>query len=119
MFFISVAAEGDYVRVLAEQQDVWDRAGFASLDEFLLERARGGGGQEACVYVPTDFFGVVQEPLKTHRWLPDITWRIEVRRYECRVNCKPKSTAARFQKTGPAAATSKAKSTEPAGRRRY
>src|SRR5271168_2205704 len=119
MFSISVAAQGDYVRVLAEQQDVWDRAGFASFNEFLLERARGGVGQEACAYLPADFFWVVHEPLKTHRWLPDITWRIEVRRYECHVNCKPKSTAARFQKTGPAATMSKAKSTEPAGRRRY
>src|SRR5271156_4688242 len=119
MFFISVTAEGDYVRVLAEQQDVRDRAGFAGLDELVLRRPRWGVGQEACVYGPTDFFGVVHEPLKTHRWLPDITWRIEVRRYECHVNCKLRSTAARSQKTGPAATTSKAKSTKTAGRRRH
>ena len=73
MFSISVAAQGDYVRVLAEQQDVRDRAGFASFNEFLLERARGGVGQEACVYVPTDFFWVVHETVAVSGGLPPIS----------------------------------------------
>src|SRR5271170_1753740 len=81
----------------------------------MLERAGLGVGQEACVQLPADFFWVVHEPLKTRRLLPHFTWRTEVRRYECQVNGKPTSTAARSQKAGPAAT----KSTEPAGRRRY
>jgi hypothetical protein len=33
------------VGVLAEEQEVWDRAGFAGFDEFLLECAGLGVGQ--------------------------------------------------------------------------
>jgi hypothetical protein len=75
MFFFAVAAQGDGVRMLAEEQEVWDRAGFAGFDELMLERAGWGVGQEACVHLPADFFWVVHGPLKMHRSLPDITWR--------------------------------------------
>src|SRR5271170_3047133 len=85
IFFFSVAAQGDYVRVLAEEQDVWDVAGFAGCDELMLERAGLGVGQEASVHLPADFFWVVHEPLKTRRLLPHFTWRTEVRRYESKV----------------------------------
>src|SRR5271163_2406996 len=64
IFFFSVAAQGDHVRVLAEEQDVWDVAGFAGFDELILERAGLGVGQEACVHLPADFFWVDHEPLK-------------------------------------------------------
>ena len=47
IFFFSVAAQSDHMRVLAEEQDVWDRAGFAGFDELILERAGFGVGQEA------------------------------------------------------------------------
>jgi hypothetical protein len=70
MFFFSVAAERDHVRVLAEEQDVGNGASFAGFDELTLERTSWGVGQEACVYLPADFFWVVHEPLNTHRMLP-------------------------------------------------
>ena len=41
MFVFSVAAERDHVRMLAEEQDVGNGAGFAGFDELMLERAGG------------------------------------------------------------------------------
>jgi hypothetical protein len=70
MLFFSVAPQRDYVRVLAEKQDVWDGAGFAGFDELMLERARGRVRQEPCIYLPADFFWVVHEPLNVRRMLP-------------------------------------------------
>jgi hypothetical protein len=75
MFFFAIAAQGDGVRMLAEQQDVGNGAGFAGFDELILKRAGWSVGQEACVHLPADFFWMVHEPLKVHRSLPDITWR--------------------------------------------
>jgi len=70
MLFFSVAPQRDYVRVLAEKQDVWDGAGLAGFDELMLERARGRVRQEPCIYLPADFFWVVHEPLNVRRMLP-------------------------------------------------
>jgi hypothetical protein len=67
IFFFAVAAQGDYVGMLAEEQDVGDRAGFAGCDELTLQRASLGVGQESCVHLPANFFWVVHEPLKP-RW---------------------------------------------------
>ena len=106
MFFFSVAAQGDDVGVLAEEQDVGDGASFAGFDELILERAGWGVGQEACVYLPADFFWVVHVPLKTRRRLPRVPWRTEVRRYES----EAKAVRSRF--AGPAA--TKANSTTTA-----
>jgi hypothetical protein len=85
IFAIPVAAQSDCVRMLAEEQDVWDDAGFAGFDELMLERAGWGVGQEACVHLPADFFWVVHEPLKTLRLWLHCSWRTEVRRYENQV----------------------------------
>jgi hypothetical protein len=73
MLFFSVAAQGDCVRMLAEEQDVWNGAGFAGFDELMLERAGGGVGQEACVYLPADFFWVVHETVAVSGGLPPIS----------------------------------------------
>ena len=70
MFLFSVAAHGDGVRVLAEEQDVWNGAGFTGFHELILERAGRVVGQEPCVYLPADFFWVGHEPLNVHRMLP-------------------------------------------------
>jgi hypothetical protein len=90
MCFFSVAAQGDYVWVLAEEQDVWNGASFAGFDELMLECASWGVGQEARVYLPADFFWLVHEPLRTHLSLPNITWRTEVRRYKFEDRAKVK-----------------------------
>jgi|SRR5580658_1871864 hypothetical protein len=73
MFFFSVAAQGDCVRMLAEEQDVWDCAGFAGFDELMLELAGEGVGQEVCVYVPTDFFWLLHETVAISGGLPPIS----------------------------------------------
>ena len=60
---LSVAAERDHVGMLAEQQHVWNGAGFAGFDELMLQFARGAVGEQACVHLPADFFWVLHEPL--------------------------------------------------------
>jgi hypothetical protein len=73
MFFFSVAAQGDGVRMLAEEQDVWNGAGFAGFDELMLERAGWGVGQEACVYLPADFLWALHETVAVSGGLPPIS----------------------------------------------
>jgi hypothetical protein len=73
MFFFSVPAQGDCVWVLAEEQDVWDGAGFAGFDELVLQCARRGVGQEACVYLPADFFWLLHETVAVSGGLPPIS----------------------------------------------
>jgi hypothetical protein len=73
MFFFSVAAEGDRVRMLAEEQDVWDDAGFAGFDKLMLKRAGWGVRQEACVYVPANFFRLLHETVAVSGGLPPIS----------------------------------------------
>jgi hypothetical protein len=73
MFFFSAAAQGDYVGMFTEEQDVWDGAGFAGFDELMLERAGWCVGQEACVYLPADFFWVVHETVTVSGGLPPIS----------------------------------------------
>ena len=58
--------------VLAEEKDVWDRAGFARFDELVLKAAGLGVGQEARVYLPADFFWVVHETVAVSGGLPPI-----------------------------------------------
>jgi hypothetical protein len=70
---IAVAAQRDCVRMLAEEQDVWDGAGFAGFDELMLERAGWGVGQEACVYLPADFLWVLHETVAVSGGLPPIS----------------------------------------------
>src|SRR5271163_960354 len=72
IFFFSVAAQGDHVRVLAEEQDVWDGAGFAGFDELILERAGCGVGQEACVHLPASFFWLLHETVAVFGGSPPI-----------------------------------------------
>jgi hypothetical protein len=69
----AIAAESDYVRMFAEEQHVWDRAGFAGFDELTLECAGLGVGQEARVYLPADFFWVVHETVAISGGLPPIS----------------------------------------------
>ena len=73
IFFFSVAAQRDYVRVLAEEQDVGNGAGLAGFDELLLERACWGVGQHACVYLPADFFWLLHETIAVSGGLPPIS----------------------------------------------
>jgi hypothetical protein len=61
MFFFAVAAQGDGVRMLAEEQDVGDGAGFAGFYELILKRAGWGVRQEARVYLPAYFFWMLHE----------------------------------------------------------
>jgi hypothetical protein len=73
MFFFSVAAQGDCVRMLAEEQDVRDDSGFAGFDELTLQRAGWSVGQKACVYLPADFFWVIHETVAVSGGLPPIS----------------------------------------------
>ena len=41
IFGLAVAAERDYVRMLAEEQDIGNRAGFAGFDRAMLQFAAG------------------------------------------------------------------------------
>jgi len=59
--------------MLAEQQDIWNRAGFAGFDELLLQRAGWCVGQKARVYLPADFFWVVHETVAVSGGLPPIS----------------------------------------------
>jgi hypothetical protein len=59
--------------MLAEEQDVWDGAGFAGFDELMLQCARGRVRQEPCVYLPADFFWVVHETVAVSGGLPPIS----------------------------------------------
>jgi hypothetical protein len=73
IFFFAVAAQGDYVGVLAEDQDVWDRAGFAAFDELMLQCAGLGVGQDAHIHLPADFFLLVHKTVAVSGGLPPIT----------------------------------------------
>jgi hypothetical protein len=73
IFAIAVAAQGDYVRMFAEEQDVWNGAGFVGFDELMLQRAGWGVGQDARVYLPADFFWVVHETVAVSGGLPPIS----------------------------------------------
>jgi hypothetical protein len=73
MFLFSVAAQSDYVGMLTEEQDVWNGAGLAGFDESMLERAGWCVGQEACVYLPADFFWVIHETVAVSGGLPPIS----------------------------------------------
>ena len=73
MFFFSVAAQGDRVRMLAEEQDVWDDAGFAGFNELILKRAGWGVRQEASVYLPANFFWLLHEAVAVFGGLPPIS----------------------------------------------
>ena len=46
---------------------------FAGFDEPMLERAGWGVRQEACVYLPADFFWVVHESVAVSGGLPPIS----------------------------------------------
>jgi hypothetical protein len=73
MFFFSVAAQRDCVRMLAEEQDIRNGAGFAGFDELMLKRAGGDVGQKACVYLPANFSWVVHETVAVFGGLPPIS----------------------------------------------
>jgi hypothetical protein len=59
--------------MFAEEQDVWNGAGFAGLDETMLECTRGGVGQQACVYLPANFFWLLHETVAVSGGLPPIS----------------------------------------------
>ena len=52
---LSVAAEGNYVRMFAEEQNIGNRASFASFDEAPLQFKRFSVGNEAPVEYPANF----------------------------------------------------------------
>jgi hypothetical protein len=64
MFADAVAAERDHVRVLANQEHVGNCAGFARLDELLLQFARRAVGDQPLVYHPAGFFWLYQSSLE-------------------------------------------------------
>ena len=59
MFASAVTPERNYMRVLAEQQHVWNRTFFARLNDSLLEIARQVIRHEPESYYPADFFFLV------------------------------------------------------------
>ena len=87
MFFFAVAAQGDGVRMLAEEQDVGDGAGFAGFYELILKRAGWGVRQEARVYLPADFLWMLHETVAVSGGLPPISIALTA---QARLTMQPK-----------------------------
>ena len=59
--------------MLAEEQDVRDRAGFTGFHESTLQGAGGSVGQQPCVHLPANFFWMVHESVAISGGLPPIS----------------------------------------------
>src|SRR6202041_627248 len=62
MIASSVSPKRDHVRVLADQQDVWNRLGFAGLDELALQLTRRPVGDSPQVHHPTGCLRLFHAP---------------------------------------------------------
>ena len=60
VFAFAIAAESDHVRMLAEQQDIGNRAGFARFHCARLQRTCRGIGQQPQIHYPAGWSFVVQ-----------------------------------------------------------